>query len=134
MIITDQREGVAAWMGEYMGVKFTPPYSTIGWKNGRGEITAGLLFHSWTKNDIEISVAAIELPRSLLRHVYKYVVVQLGCRRATFRTRADNHQAIRAMERLGAAEEGRLRKYYPGDVDAVLFGVLKEEYKYGIHA
>jgi RimJ/RimL family protein N-acetyltransferase len=60
--------------------------------------------------------------------------VQLGCRRATFRTRADNQAAIAAMARLGAREEGRLRKYYPGDVDAVVFGLLKEDYPYGLNS
>jgi hypothetical protein len=134
MIVTNQHAAVSSFIEDMTGVKFAPPFTTIGWLNKHSKIEAGLLFHSWTKNDIEISVGAINLPRPLLLAAYKYVVLQLGCRRATFRTRADNFQAIRALERLGAKEEGRLRCYYPDDVDALVFGILKEDYKYGLNA
>lgn len=42
-------------------------------------------------------------------------------------TAADNAPMIACLHKLGAREEGRLRKWFPGDVDGLVFGMLKEE-------
>ena len=132
MIVSDRPLDAARWMQARLGIEFRPPFTVLASMNAQGEFESALLFQCWTANDIEISVVADRLPRSLLRASSRYAVQQLGCRRATFRTRSDNVAAIDAMARLGAMLEGRLRKFYPDDVDALIFGILKEDYPHGV--
>lgn len=124
---------IAAWLGERVGMTFKPPYSTLAsFRDGR--IEAACVFQSWTDNDIEVSVAADHVPLALVRAAGRYVFGQLGCSRATFRTHERNMRAQQALARLGALYEGRLRRYYTDGGDALVYGVLKEEYQYGIDA
>lgn len=130
MIVTRPKEALAHYVEQHCPtLKFEEPYQAVGSVTD-GKLTAALIFQSKTDHDVEISVAATHLPRALLKAVGYYVVKQMGCRRATFRTRSDNHEAIEAMKRLGAKEEGRQRGFF-GDADAVVFGILKDEYVYG---
>ena len=129
MIVTEPRLVLGEWAGGIMGRKVAEPYVTIGALDSGGAICAVLVFHTWTGPDIEISVAARSIPRALLVAGYNYAVNKLGCSRASFKTRADNAAAIKAMGRLGAKLEGRQRGYF-GDADALIFGIVKEEYPY----
>ena len=94
---------------------------------------AGYVFNVWTDHDVEVSLAADRLTATLMKRAFGYVVHNLGCRRATFRTRADNLPAQRCLERLGGRLEGRQRGYF-GDCDALLYGILKEEFPHGLDA
>ncbi|MBX4899163.1 GNAT family N-acetyltransferase [Rhizobium bangladeshense] len=132
MIVCEPREEIAAWVGAKIGVEFHPPYTTLAHVD-RGRIIAGFIFNAWTEHDIEISVAADRLSLALMRTVFDYVVNQLGCRRATCRTRADNSKAQTLLERCGARQEGRQRGYF-GDCDALLYAIMKEDFPYGLHA
>lgn len=58
-----------------------------------------------------------------MRSVFRYVVHQLGCRRATARTRADNAESQQVLARLGARLEGRQQAYF-GDCDALLYAIM----------
>ena len=131
MIVSDRPQDMADGLGARTGLKFTPHFTCIGSINKTGEIEAVMLFQSWTSNNIEISVAATNLPRALLHAAFKYVVGQLHCSRATFRTREDNERAVACLYRSGARLEGRMRRYYPDGSAALVFGILKEEYTYG---
>lgn len=126
-------ETVALWMESALGEKFVPPFTAIGATDQTGAIIAGFVFNMYTRHDVEVSLVATRLPRGLMRAVYVYVVETLGCDRATFRTRADNEPAKSALIRLGAQLEGQQRGYF-GDCDALLFGILKEEFPHGLHA
>ncbi|MBX4869320.1 GNAT family N-acetyltransferase [Rhizobium bangladeshense] len=132
MIVFEPSAEIAAWVGARIGVEFHPPYTALAHVD-RGRIIAGFVFNAWTEHDIEISLAADRLSLTLMRAVYDYVVRQLGCRRATARTRADNSDAQRLLERLGAQPEGRQRGYF-GDCDALLYAIMKEDFPYGLHA
>ncbi|MEF3133011.1 GNAT family protein [Rhizobium sp. 268] len=131
MIVSEPCEYIAAWVGGNIGVSFEPPYTALAHID-RGRIIAGYVFNVWTEHDVEVSLAAERLSVTLMREAFRYVVDQLGCRRATFRTRADNIPAQRALERLGARLEGRQRAYF-GDCDALLYGIMKEDFPYGLH-
>ncbi|TBY54526.1 N-acetyltransferase [Rhizobium leguminosarum bv. viciae] len=131
MIVSEPREDIAAWVGRKIGVAFHPPFTAMAQVQG-GRIIAAYVFNVWTEHDVEVSLAADRLSATLMRSVFRYVVDQLGCRRATFRTRADNVQAQAALERLGARLEGRQTAYF-GDCDALLYGILKEDFPYGEH-
>ncbi|PDT23909.1 GNAT family N-acetyltransferase [Rhizobium hidalgonense] len=131
MIVSEPREDIAAWVGGKIGVAFHPPFAAIAQVQG-GRIIAGYVFNVWTEHDVEVSLAADRLSKTLMRAAFRYVVDQLGCRRATFRTRTDNVPAQRALESLGARLEGRQRAYF-GDCDALLYGIMKEDFPYGLH-
>ena len=113
-------------------MEFKPPYSAMAsTDNETGYITAGVVFQNWTGRDIELSVAATSIPRSLLKGIYRYTVEQLGCRRVTFRVRSSDLGTQDLAQRLGAKYEGRVRRFYSEREDAVILGILKEDYPYG---
>ena len=132
MIVSEPREEIAAWVGARIGVTFDPPYTTLAHVD-RSRIIAGFVFNVWTAHDVEVSLAADRLTLTLMRSVFHYVVRQLGCRRATARTRADNIEAQTVLARLGARLEGRQQAYF-GDCDALLYAIMKEDFPYGLHA
>ncbi|MBX4954298.1 GNAT family N-acetyltransferase [Rhizobium lentis] len=132
MIVSEPRADIAAWVGAKIGVSFEPPYTALA-QVDRGRIIAGYVFNVWTEHDVEVSLAADRLSITLMRAAFRYVVDQLGCRRATFRTRADNLPAQKALDKLGARLEGRQTAYF-GDCDALLYGILKEDFPYGLNA
>jgi len=132
LIVSEPREDIAAWVGARIGVEFHPPYTTLAHVD-RGRIIAGFVFNVWTAHDVEVSLAADRLSLTLMRSVFHYVVHQLGCRRATARTRADNIEAQTVLVRLGARLEGRQQAYF-GDCDALLYAIMKEDFPYGLHA
>lgn len=129
MIVTEPRADIASWVGSRIGVKFDPPYTTIA-EIRDGKIIGAYVFNMWTQHDVEVSLAADRLTVALMQRAFFYVVDELGCRRATFRTRADNYQAQKTLQRLGAKLEGRQRLYF-GDCDGLIYGILKEEFPFG---
>ncbi|EJT06737.1 GNAT family protein [Rhizobium sp. CCGE 510] len=130
MIVSEPRAEIAAWVGGRIGVSFHPPYTTLAHVD-RGRIIAGFVFNVWTAHDVEISLAADRLTLTVMRSVFGYVVHQLGCRRATARTRADNFDAQTMLARLGARLEGRQKAYF-GDCDGLLYAIMKEDFPYGL--
>lgn len=129
MIVTEPQEALVVWAGQKMNATFVPPYSAIGTVDSSGKLIAVFVFNNFTENDIEVSVAADRIPRELLKATYRYVIEQLGCHRASYRTRADNLPAQKCLERLGAKKEGVQRRYF-GDCDSFMYGILKEEFPY----
>ena len=119
------------WVGERLGIEFKPPYSAMAFVDAMSRINAGVVFQNWTGRDIELSVAASMIPRALLKDIYRYTVGQLGCRRVTFRVRSSDLKTQEMAQRLGAKYEGRVRRFYSDREDAVILGILKEDYPYG---
>lgn len=125
-------EPVTLFLEKALETRFVPPFTSIGWEHD-GKITAGFLFNMYTTHDVEVSLVATRIPRALMKATFAYVVHTLGCRRATFRTRADNYPAQKALARLGAVLEGTQRLYF-GDCDAFIYGILKEDFPHGLNA
>lgn len=71
------------------------------------------------------------LSRGFLRLVFAYIWQQLGCRRITGRIHEDNVDALHASMRLGFVREGRMRQAAPDGRDVLVYGMLKEECRYG---
>jgi len=98
-----------------------------------GKLLGGVVFDLYTGRDIVMS-AAFDSPawctRKILKRLFSYPFVQLGCRRMTTITTVDNEAALSLDRRLGFVEEGRLRKAFPGDTDAIVLGMLREECKW----
>jgi hypothetical protein len=131
MIISEPREVIVRWVGAQTGLEFKLPYSTLASIGADGRISAGVVFQNWTGRDIELSVAATSIPRALLKAIYRYTVEQLGCRRVTFRIRSSDLKTQESAQRLGARWEGRIRRFYSDSEDAVILGILKEDFPHG---
>ena len=69
--------------------------------------------------------------RALTRKIAEYIFGVIGCRRVTSRVDVTNKLAIRHNKIFGFVEEGRLRQASPEGNDIIVFGLLKEEFRYG---
>ena len=122
---------VTAWVGERLGQRFDAT-AAVGVLGEDETMIGAVAFHTFTGQDIVISAAADTprwLTRGLLRVLGQYVFRQLGCRRCTAIVAKRNHRSRAAVERLGFEREGRLRKYF-GDQDAIIYGLLREEWRF----
>lgn len=129
MIVTSPAQDIAAWVEHRTNVRFRPPYRAVAnVVNGKIEVAA--IFQSQTECDVEISVVAERVTRPFLRYCYQYVFHQLKCQRATFRTRQDNFRAQVSLTTMGARHEGQLRRFYSDGTDALVYGLLKEDFRF----
>lgn len=124
MIVSDER--VAQYVGSKVGETFQPPYTCLGVEAG-GVITAGIVFNVWTGPDVQLTIAAERhLPRRFLRRVAHYVTKELGCIRATMLT--EQARVVDLVKRMGGVPEGRLRNHFGPGRDAVVLGILQEDW------
>ena len=128
MIMFEPCESIAEWVSERTGGIFNN-YRAIAYCDKQGFIKAGAVFNLWTGNDISATVAAEILHPSFLKALGQYCFGTLKCNRVSLRTRADNTSAISAIKRIGCKLEGRQARWYV-NCDALIFGVLKEDYLY----
>jgi RimJ/RimL family protein N-acetyltransferase len=97
-----------------------------------GAVTAVAGLSDWNKIDVELSLwSAGRLSRTFLRRLWVYCFDELGCVRVTARTGAHNERCIGVLERVGFKLEGRLRKAFDGQADLLVFGLIREEFRYG---
>lgn len=128
MIITG--DTVAKFVGERNERPVIPPYTAIGVERD-GQIVAGAVFRNFNGFDIDVLVVgdgAGAFPPSFVRAIGRYVFTQLGCLRLSMTT--DQTRVIELAKRLGAAVEGRKRNGFGLGKDAILLGVLKDEWKF----
>jgi RimJ/RimL family protein N-acetyltransferase len=129
-------ETAVQWVADRLGASFPRGATALALARG-GELVGGAVFCGFTGRDIEVSVAAartLAWPRPFLARVGAYVFDELGCARMTALTRATNRAVIRIAPRLGAVLEGRKRNYFDDGADALVFGILQEDWPYGLHA
>lgn len=127
MIVTDER--VARFVGEKVKRTIYPPYTSMGLEKN-GKIVAGAVFNCWTGYDVEVTLAidgAGLALRGFFREMGKYICGTLGCGRVTFTTEQD--EVIELATRLGAQTEGRIRNHFGPGRDAILLGILKEDWR-----
>lgn len=95
-----------------------------------GRLLGGVVFDQYSGRNIVMS-GAFDSPawatKKILRRLFAYPFVQLNLRRMTTITTADNIAARSLDERLGFRREGTLRKAFPGDIDGIVYGMLREE-------
>jgi RimJ/RimL family protein N-acetyltransferase len=125
-VIVDKAEEVAAWASKRLHTKFVAPYSAIGFETDAGKPVGALIFNDYTGENIEMSVVGL-WTKKMFRVAGDYCFNQLGVQRVTARTSVDKTKVINVIIAAGFRVEGRVRRYYPGGGDAVLFGILKEE-------
>lgn len=123
-----QGQPVAAFLGEQLGTVFALPYLAIGYSKG-GQIMGGAVFNGYTGRNVDVSAANTQptWPRAFVQFFGEYLWDNLKVERATMITKFEHEHICLAM---GAKREGVLRNWYP-DADAVICGLLKEEWKLG---
>lgn len=100
-----------------------------------GSITAVAVYnHYYPKKSVELSIASIGggwLTRPFLSAVFRTPFVEWEMRRVGSSISADNHKSIRFCEHLGFQREGCIRQGAPNGQDLLLYGLLKEECRWG---
>lgn len=92
-----------------------------------GKAVAVATVNHWCGYDCELSIASVGgLSKDFIRAVFRYVFLELGCRRVTGRVDAALDWAAH-LPRLGFVEEGRLRGGAPSGGDTIIFGMLRRE-------
>lgn len=124
VIVTDER--VARFVSDELGCGLCPPYTCMGVEKD-GEIIGGVIFNVFEGKDIHVTVAGTGWDRKFLIAVGEYVFWQLGCNRMTITTNQD--RVVNMAVKMGGEIEGRLRKYYPDGREAIIVGILAEDYK-----
>ena len=121
---------MAAWAGRRLNCTFVPPFEAWGIADNQGQIIGAVVFNDFAEKNVEVSVVGKGWTRATLKAIGRYCFTDLGCNRVSITTRASNTLVRTLAERLGGKVEGIKRKFYSDD-DAVIYGVLKEEYKHG---
>lgn len=118
-------DAVARFVSEQIGCAFVPPYTTMGIERG-GKIIGGVIFNVFEGCDVHVSAAGKGWTRGFLADVGQYVFGHLGLLRMTVITEQEN--VIDIAKRLGAQVEGRLRDHFGPSRDAIVLGILKNDY------
>lgn len=97
-----------------------------------GVVHSAAAFVNWCGHDVEVHLASDGvLSRAFLKRLGGYVFGELGCTRASCRVAADNPWQ-NVLTRMGWVPEGLLRRGFDGvSIDMLVFGILREEYRYG---
>jgi RimJ/RimL family protein N-acetyltransferase len=124
-IVTDAR--VADLVSRLVDKPFVPPFTAMGIERG-GEVVGGVVFNVFEGADIHVSVAGRGFSRGFLTSVGEYVFSQLACERMTVIT--EQPRVVRIAEKLGGEIEGLIRNHFGRGRDAILVGILKDDWKY----
>ncbi len=129
MIVTG--DAVARYVSEKLNVSICPPFSAIGIERD-GKIVAGTIFSQFEHPDIHVTVAGETgaFTHNYLRAVGEYVFKTNGCIRMTIVT--EQPKVIEIATRLKAQPEGRIRNHFGPGRDAIMLGILKDDWPFKI--
>lgn len=131
-ILSGMDEAVANWVVArvpYMSLGDSP-YSAIGLVDGAGYLHAGIVYSTYTGNDIVLHIALLSrksITRRFIEEGFKYPFIQLNCSRVTVMVAAGNRASHEFVKRLGWTKEGVLREWYADGQDGVVYGMLRRE-------
>ena len=99
-----------------------------------GTLVGGVVYNNYhvlSKGSwCEVSAATDDpacLTRGLLRAVFEYPFVQLGCSRIRAECAATNARCVSLLKRVGFRLEGTARRAYDGEADSLTFSMLPDE-------
>lgn len=118
---------VSTFVAEKLDVLFYPPFTSMGIEKD-GEIVAGIVFNGFVKHDIDVNVAGHGWTRDFLVAAGDYVFKGLDCQRVTLTT--SDERVSRLGLRLGGQIEGVLRSHFGPGKDAIIIGILRDEYRF----
>lgn len=119
---------VVSFLAERVGSEPRRPLTALGVEKD-GTIIGGIVFNEYNGSNIEISVAGDTKAFSpaFIRRVSRYIFDELGCLRVSITT--EKKDVVELAMRLGAQTEGRRRNFYGLNRDAILMGVMREDWK-----
>lgn len=126
MLIFGADRALARWAGEHLGIKDFGLCTTIGVIRN-GDLAAVLVYNNYRPPNIEMSLATATpywASREVLGAIFRYPLVQLGCKRVTAVTAEQNIAVRRFMERLGFVQEGVHVDMLPTG-NAISFGMTR---------
>lgn len=129
MIVADDR--VAAFISQKTRTPFCPPFTCMGIEHN-GEVVAGAIFNQFEGPNVHVSIAGTGWTRGFIVAVGRYVYEQLGCLRMTVTT--EHPEVADYACRLGGQVEGRMRDHFGKGRDAIIVGILRDEWRYGSFA
>lgn len=139
-IINLQDARLLAWAEKRLGERYRPEQCrwVAGLADG-GVSWVAVYSHFSTRNCL-VSIATDGSKRWASRATFRAICAppftQWGLARMTFLVSETNEASLRMMRKTdgrfvtGAREEGRLRAAFPGDVDGIVFGLLRTECKW----
>ncbi len=106
-------------------------YEAIGLEKG-GDLIAGVVYTDYNESDgdLQLHIAATTprwCTKNTIRMFLDYPFNQLDCVRVTCLCAADNLRIATFLDGIGFTREGVLRKAFGRKVDAIIFGMLKED-------
>jgi RimJ/RimL family protein N-acetyltransferase len=121
---------VADWVRQF-GFTYEVGFVAIGVENRDGVLVGAHILANYSDHDIELNIfGRAAVCRSAWDAMGDYVFNTLGCSRITIKQKPGERAERKFALRLGFVEEGRMRNYY-GDVDAIILGLLKKDFRYG---
>lgn len=127
---------VLRWVADKIGERtdiFHEPYAYCLLDEHRG-VLAGFVLHDYSGKNISFSLAiapgTVITPRMAHQVLSVPFNSPLDACRVTAFVDETNTRSVRLIQTLGFKEEGRIRKHF-GDRDALVFGLLKEEFDGG---
>ena len=107
-----------------------PENATFIGKVKDGMVVSVAGWANWCGHDAEIFMwSSGTMTRDFLKRIGHYSFGEMGCSRITCRVAADNPWKD-VLTRLGFVREGCLRGGYDGQIDMLIFGIKKDEYRY----
>lgn len=127
MIVADER--VALFVSERLKFGLCPPYTQMGIERD-GEVIAGVVFNCFEGADVHVTIAGTGWTRGFIREVGNYVFGSLGCLRMTATT--EQPEVAKLAVKLGGAIEGMMRNHFGPDRNAIIVGILREDWPHVI--
>lgn len=118
---------VARYVATKIEKAISPPYTAMGVEID-GRIVGGVVFNSFTNEDVEVTVAGepCAWTPAFMRRLARYAFDELGVLRVSLTTQ--NPAVVDFAQRLGAKLEGVKRNHFGPGKHGYLFGVLREEW------
>lgn len=128
---------MAAWTVPYLrptinSTKDYGPFTAIGVVRD-GVPVAVVIYNGYAGHDIQMTIASSDprwASRTVLRGLFAYPFLELGCARVTACTSKHNKSARTLLEKVGFELEGKQRKGHLGMHDLLYYGMLKKECKW----
>jgi RimJ/RimL family protein N-acetyltransferase len=86
------------------------------------------IFNNYDGRNVNFTCVLLDsIGKMVVREVAYYIFHVMGCHRCTAITAIDNIKAIEGLKKIGFRLEGRMREHFAGNVDGLVFGILRSE-------
>jgi hypothetical protein len=117
------------WCWDMIGYSIPGPFSGITFELN-DELHAVAIFYHHTANDCEVALAAKNISKTFLRALFAYSTETLKVSRLTLKTPINRIDTVKLYRRLGATFEGTQKAFYPNGIDAALYRLDRENFRF----